>query len=271
MANTQRILTLYFSGTGNTKFIAELFSREMGATCISIEAEVDFVQEIKACDIIAFCYPIYGSRVPRNMREFVARYMGDINGKKIIIFVTQMLFSGDGARVFTDMFWDGAIEVIYAEHFKMPNNVSNVIIFRKQSEKKLRRYVTEAEKKMFEVCRDINSGIVKKRGFSWFSQILGGIQGKSWQGSSKEIYPDTSSVEYKAKTGVKIRRNCNVCNLCVNSCPVYNLANINGKIKPLGNCIVCYRCVNKCPKRAVTVLYHKKPKWQYEGVNRIER
>ena len=261
------MLTLYFSGTGNTKYIAELFSRKMGASCFSIEAEIDFVREIKSHDKIAFCYPVYGSRVPRNMREFVARYMSDLNGKKIIIFVTQMLFSGDGARVFTDMFWDGSIDVIYAEHFKMPNNVSNILIFREPGDKKIQKYLINADEKMSEVCADIKGGVVKKRGFSFFSQILGGIQGKSWQGSSKEIYPDSASLEYKAKTGVKIRKSCNACNLCVSICPVMNLSNLNGKIKQNGNCIVCYRCVNKCPKRAITVMMlNIKPRWQYKGV-----
>jgi len=261
------MLTLYFSGTGNTKFIAELFSRQMETRCLSIEAEADFVREIKSSSTIAFCYPIYGSRVPRNMREFTAKYMSDLNGKKIIIFVTQMFFSGDGARVFTDMFWDNAIEVIYAEHFKMPNNVSNILIFREQSRKKLQKYVTDAEVKMAEVCNDIRNGVVKKRGFSFFSQILGGIQGKSWQGNSKEIYPDPSSIEFKAQTGVKIRKKCNACNLCVDLCPVMNLANVRGKITQRGNCIVCYRCVNNCPKRAITVMMLKiKPRWQYKGI-----
>ena len=102
-------LTLYFSATGNTKFIAEMFSSQMGAYCLSIDDEVDFASFIKANDTIAFCYPIYGSRVPRILREFVIKYMADLTGKKIIVFVTQVLFSGDGARVFTDMFWEGTL------------------------------------------------------------------------------------------------------------------------------------------------------------------
>jgi len=265
------MLTLYFSGTGNTKYIAELFSRNMNASCFSIEEEINFVQEIKSHDTIVFCYPVYGSRVPRNMREFTAKHMSDLNGKKIIIFVTQMIFSGDGARVFTDMFWDGSIEVIYAEHFKMPNNVSNILIFREQSAKKLQKYIINAEVKMSKVCENIKNGIVKKRGFSFFSQLLGKIQGKSWQGNSKEIYPAPASIENKAKTGVKIHKPCNTCNLCVNICPVKNLINVNGKIKQNGNCIVCYRCINKCPKKAITVMLPLKPTWQYKGINEIVR
>jgi len=67
---------LYFSGTGNLKYIAELFCNVMNthfsqsAQCCSIEEKLDFEQLISSHEIIGFCYPIYGSRVPRIMREF---------------------------------------------------------------------------------------------------------------------------------------------------------------------------------------------------------
>ena len=261
------MLTLYFSATGNTEYIARIFSREMGGVCLSIEAEHNFTAEIKAHDTIAFFYPIFGSRVPRNMREFVARHMSDLNGKKIIIFVTQMLFSGDGARVFTDMFWDGAIDVIYAEHIKMPNNVCNIPIFRKRSSKSIIRSAKKAEAKMQRVCNDIKNGIVKKRGFSRFSQFLGSLQGKAWQGDSKDVVPGKFSIEHMAKTGVKIHKDCTVCNVCVKICPVKNLANEKGKIIQKGNCVVCYRCVNHCSQRAITVMMLRiRPRWQYKGI-----
>ena len=260
------ILTLYFSATGNTEYIATLFSKQMNATNLSIEADADFTSALKAHDTIAFCYPIYGSRVPRNMREFVAKYMSDINGKKIIIFITQMMFSGDGARVFTDMFWDGSIEVIYAEHFNLPHNVGNVPILWKPSKKSIQRQFKRAEAKMLRVCDEIRNGIVRKRGFSRFSQFLGNIQGKPWQGDSRDINPSRLSVEHRAKNGVKIHKNCTSCGLCVNICPMKNLEHEQNQIATKGNCIVCYRCVNQCPHKAITVMMlHIRPRWQYKG------
>jgi len=263
------MLTLYFSATGNTEYIARVFSRQMDAVCLSIEMEHNFTDEIKAHDTIAFCYPIYASRVPRNMREFVAKHMSDLSGKKLIIFVTQVMFSGDGARVFTDMFWDETIEVTYAEHFYMPNNVNNIPILWRPRDKSIQRRFKKAEAKMMRVCDDIRNGIVKKRGFSRFSQFLGSIQGKLWQGDSREIEPRKFSAEHRAKTGVKIHRNCTACNVCVKICPMKNFANEQGKIIPGGNCIVCYRCVNRCPHRAITVmLLPFKPRWQYKGIEK---
>ena len=256
------LLTLYFSGTGNAEYIAKLFSHKMGARCLSIEASEDFTGELKSHDTIVFCYPIYGSRVPRIMREFVVKHMADLSGKKLAIFATQWLFSGDGARVFTDMFWEGTIEVIYAEHFNMPNNVSNMPFLGRASKRRIAKYKRNAETKMDRVCSDIKQGIVKKRGFSRFSKWLGNIQGKWWQGDSKEPY-EVSGMEHKAKSRVKVHDGCTACNLCVSICPMKNLANRGGAITHSGNCTVCYRCVNRCPKQAITVLFHRKPRWQY--------
>jgi hypothetical protein len=69
------MLMLYFSGTGNSKYIADTFSRHMDAKCHSIEEQLDYGQLLVSEETIAFCYPIFGSRVPRIMREFVAQHI----------------------------------------------------------------------------------------------------------------------------------------------------------------------------------------------------
>lgn len=264
------MLTLYFSGTGNTEYIAGLFSREMGVKCLSIEAAVNFTAEIKAHDTIAFCYPIYGSRVPRVMRKFVAKYMSDLIGKKLIIFVTQLMFSGDGARVFSDMFWEDSVEVVYAEHFNMPNNVCNAPMLKHASSRRIQKYMKKAETKIVCVCKNIRKGIVKKRGFSRFSQWLGNIQGKRWQGDSKNPSPQ-QSIEERAKSGIIIHSQCNACGVCVKICPMKNLASHEGRIQQRNDCTVCYRCVNMCPQKAITVLFHRRPKWQYKGIDTVKQ
>ena len=94
------MLMLYFSGTGNSKYIARQFSSRMGCGCLSIEDNVDFNSLIRKTDTVAVCYPIYGSCVPRIMREFAKAHSEALKDKKLIIFCTQMMFSGDGARAF---------------------------------------------------------------------------------------------------------------------------------------------------------------------------
>jgi ferredoxin len=263
------MLTLYFSGTGNTKYIAELFSRKMDAACFSIEAAADFSAEIKRHDTIAVCYPIYGSRVPLIMREFVAKHIADFKGKKLIIFVTQLAFSGDGARVLTDLFPLNHIEVIYAEHFFMPNNISNTFFLRQRSDKSYAKKARKADRKMDRVCHDIRNDKVKQRGFSAFSKLIGKIQGKPWQGDSRNPSATKGTMEYKAKHSVVIGAECNACKICVKCCPMKNFSHPtcvdSTQVETKNNCTACYRCINLCPKKAISVWFSRKPTWQYKN------
>lgn len=249
------MIMLYFSGTGNSKYIANLFTQKIDGECYSIEEQIDFEKEIQKHDTIAFCYPIYGSCIPRIMREFVAKYVENLKGKKLIIFCTQLMFSGDGARAFTDLLPNGYGEVVYAEHFNMPNNICNTKFFKIKNGEQINKFLKEADKKMNRVCDDLKQGKVKKRGFNKFSSFLGKSQSGHWP-----------QIEEKNRSSVKIDDDCINCNLCVKICPMKNLTPSDEGIIQNNNCIICYRCVNACPKKAITALIHKKPKKQYKGI-----
>jgi len=246
---------LYFSATGNSKYIAELFSRSINAMCHSIEEDVDFDNLIISEDIICFCYPIYGSRVPRLMREFAATHMQSLKNKKLIIFCTQMYFSGDGARALIDIFPHSFAEVIYAEHFLMPNNVCNVFITPLPGKKTIQKYLLRANARMQTVCADITNGVIKKRGFNPFSRALGLIQGTFFPG-----------IERWALGRVWVDNDCNECLLCVSICPTNNFEYNKTAIETKNNCMMCFRCINKCPQKAIAVSLRGKVKKQYTGV-----
>jgi len=247
------MLIFYFSGTGNTKYIAEMFAEKMGAEPHSIEEKIAPSALISNHDTIAFCYPIYGSRVPRIMRDFVTSIRPELKDKKIIIFCTQMLFSGDGARAFTDLFTPEKIDVIYAEHFSMPDNICNFAPLPLASKKSHKRYKLRAERKMNTACENIKNGVIKKRGFNTISKALGLLQGV--------FLP---KMEERARKDVRINQDCNRCKICVSVCPMNNLTKADKKIQQNGNCTLCYRCVNLCPQKAITVFVHGKVKKQYK-------
>ena len=249
------MIMFYFSATGNSKYIAELFCRHTGSACHSIEEKTDFNELMASEDIIGFCYPIYGSRVPRLMRDFVATHTQSLENKKIIIFCTQMGGSGDGARVLTDILSCTDSDVIYAEHFLMPNNVCNLFILPLAGAKTTQWYLKNAQKKMRAVCADIRNGVVKRRGFNPVSRALGLIQGSFMPG-----------IERRAKNKVWISEDCDRCGLCVSICPMGNFECSNGKVETKNNCMICYRCINKCPQKAIAVFLRGKAKKQYEGV-----
>ena len=248
------MLILYFSGTGNSKYVAEFFAAHMGAACHSIEEDLDFSRMISASETIAFCYPIYVSRVPEIMREFVSAYANELKGKRVIIFCTQHVFSGDGARAFLDLLPRDHIKVQYAEHFLMPNNISNLFFYPSTSERKVNIYAEKTRLKMEKVCQDIKGGRIKKRGFSAGSRALGAIQAVFLRPTEK-----------LAKRKIFLSKNCNFCGLCAKVCPTENLLFAEERITHQHKCTMCYRCVNDCPQKAISIILPGKVRRQYRA------
>lgn len=254
MKEVGTMLTLFFSGTGNSKFAAELFAAEMGGECLSIEADAGFSSLLMAADAVAFVYPVYASRPPRILREFILEHKSGLADKKLVILCTQMGFSGDGARCLTDLFDKNAYRVLYAEHLMMPNNINNLAIFPRTPEARVTKLKERAKNSVRRVARNIRVGVVKKRGFSLFSRLLGLLQGAF-----------APRIERMAMDAVTVGEECTGCGLCAERCPMRNLVMENGKAAAQGNCTGCYRCINLCPAKAIRIYMKKRVKWQYHG------
>ena len=248
------MLTLYFSGTGNTKYAAERLSEILAFKCHSIEEDIDFEQIIGEHFRICVCYPIYGSRMPRIFKEFVMKHQKLLKGKEIIILITQLIGSGDGARAFVDVFPKNHFSVIYAEHINMPNNVCNFFLLPLKNGAENHKMLKRANAKIDKTCKNIKNGKVIKRGFNLISRMFGLMQG---------IFENQMNERGKK---IRIDGDCNACGLCADICSMKNLNLSIGKIKHNDNCTICYRCVNKCPMNAITTFFHSKPKKQYQGL-----
>ncbi len=244
------MVVIYFSGTGNTRFIAKRFSREMGCDSYSIEEDVDFGKIISESDTIALCYPIHFSQAPLFFMDFIKKHKKQFKGKKIISLCSQQFYSGDGARSIVDLLED--VEVIYAEHFNMQNNITCMPTYYKLTKINNKRCLKHTCKKIKKISKDINNKRIKLKGFNEFSKSLGKTQHLS-----------SESLENKQKKAVKIRETCVLCEKCVKRCPTCNLAVNNNKIVSSNKCTFCMRCVNICPKKSISVLLHGDVKEQY--------
>lgn len=249
------MIMFYFSGTGNSRYVAELFSKNMGAACHSIEENLDFESLIRAEDVVGFCYPVYFSGVPRIMREFAAQQMEALEGKKVIIFCTQLWLSGDGSMKFAMLFPKNHIDVIYTAHFFMSNNMNDLPLFPMASERRIAKSQLRVQAKMETVCRNIRGGIVKKRGFSIPARIVGLFQ-----------FTSVDAIERRANRAVSIDSDCTKCGICVKICPMDNFSIDDAGVRHNHNCTICYRCINACPEKAITVLLSGKIKKQYRGI-----
>ncbi len=250
--------TIYFSGTGNTKFVAKRFSQRMNCSCYSIEDSVDFSHIISNSDVITLCYPIHHSTAPVAYKKFIVKYQKEFTNKAVVILCTQQFFSGDGAYNITKYL--PMVQVLYADHINMPSNIGNIPVYSKLTKGSLKRGVRRANKKIDKAVSRISKGKLYTRGFSRFGHWLG----KS-QNMNEELYMSG------AKENVRIQESCVLCKKCISLCPTNNLAIEDGSIVNAGECTFCWRCVNTCPVQAITVGgLHKESAFQYYVMDEVD-
>ena len=64
------MIGIYFSGTGNSKYAAELFCKEYENEALTYSIEdADALKAITELDLIVFAYPVQFSTVPKIMRD----------------------------------------------------------------------------------------------------------------------------------------------------------------------------------------------------------
>jgi NAD-dependent dihydropyrimidine dehydrogenase PreA subunit len=250
------MIVLYFSGTGNTEYAAMCFAKAMVCDCVSIEDEIDFKVLLDKHETLAIFYPIYGSAVPMIMRRFVNKYQSEFKGKQLIIFCTQVMFSGDGARAFTDLLKETPHQVIYARHLNMPNNISNLWLLPVKNHPAIDNQLLKVRKQIQRDVQAIHNGNIRKVGFAFISKWLGFLTQRYF----------FQLIEKKAQKDVRIQKTCIHCGLCVKICPMNNLIQDSIGIQQKGQCTLCYRCVNQCPKGAITVLLHNSVRQPYHGI-----
>ncbi len=269
---TAHWLTLYFSGTGNTKYVAKKFSQLTGSACYSIEeswapreaqqeapqdAPRNFANMIQQAEVITLCYPIHHSTAPVIMKKFVMAHSATFAGKKVIILCTQQFYSGDGAHNITKYLSD--VEILYAEHINMPSNIVNLPVYSQLTKGNVQKRIKLADKKLARIVADIKAGKVHTRGFSRVGQALGKLQ----NGNEKTYMSG-------AKEDIQVTKSCILCKKCVKLCPTHTLEVKNGTIVGKGDCTFCWRCVNICPVQAITVNLHGKPRYQHYIVDQVE-
>lgn len=243
---------IYFSGTGNTKVLAEELGKNLNIKPVSIEENIDFEKFLDKLDRIVIMYPIYFSVPPIILRDFIKKYEKYFENKEIISIASQMIYSGDGGRVIED-FLPESSKLVDINHINMPNNIPNVPLLPVSPDFGNKNKTRKGLLKIKYIGNNIKNGIHRRRHSSNLAIKMGEFQRVGGLKNEKE----------KQKK-VFVNNNCISCGICEKVCPVNNF-HIEEKAVPEGHCVLCLRCENKCPTKSIHVLIDKDFKRQYKG------
>ena len=239
---------IYFSGTGNSKYAAELFCKEYDkeAGVYSIE-DTDALTAITEADFIIIAYPVQFSTVPKIMRDYITEHNELWMNKKVFIIATMGLFSGDGSGMLGRILKKCGAKVTGGLHLKMPDSIADEKALKRPLEKN-KELVKQAEQKIKESVKRLKAGNPTQEGIGALYRMAGFLGQRAYFGHKTRRYSSKLKVDTDKCIG---------CGICEKLCPMKNISINEQKAVSGDRCTMCYRCINKCPGQALTLLGKK--------------
>lgn len=247
----KKIAILYFSGTGNTKYIAE----KMKEAAIEKNYEVDLINIEKdkmapsEYEHIVIGGPVYVERYPEILLKYIESNLGNYKGT-CMLFSTQAfdghnpVFKHAGKRL-------KKLNITYSNYLPMPNNFYN-FMFKRYPEDKQAELINSSSVQAQKMVLDFLDGKTNSFDIPNSRVILAEM-------AYKFTYPFLRKFLMR---NLDIDRNkCVKCKICERFCPA-KCIRVSPKLKINNNCTFCQRCLNNCPKNAF--LYKGKPMSQYK-------
>lgn len=248
----------YFSGTGNTLYIAKELAALLGGELVPITSTVGADRICPEADIVGIVYPVYYGGLPQVVHDFTKKLGGLKN--KYIFAVSNY----GGSHGFSVMMLEkyvaaagGILAAAYGIH--MPQNA-----FRKFWENN-GRIVAGSKKR----CRVIagNTNLGKKNIRKLFLPRLMPALHKWFVPLYKKDLSERNGMPVGSEMDVLVRASdktyktnekCTSCGLCEKVCPVGNIAIFEDRPQWHGRCENCLACYSWCPTRAIEGSVAKK-------------
>ena len=265
-----RVGIFYFTGTGNTEFVArelqaafgpenptDLFNIEMDVESgISTQRHKEHKEVAPALferfDLLVFGAPVYGFAIPAPFDRFLRR-LPHLPGRKAFLYLTM----GGGALAALhhplSLLRRRGFDVIRATLFQTP---SNVFLSGRNDAGYVYRLLwyteTQDPARMLELCRarvreEVTAVMTGERripGSTFPARIA------SWAGRVAIL-----SSGWQMKLVQHANRQCNRCGICIRSCPQENIRLTAKSVRFGWRCAMCYRCINICPKHAIRLRF----------------
>ena len=232
--------TLYFTGTGNSLYVA----KQIGGQLLSIPQLIKDNTLSITDDVVGIVYPCYGFNVP----DYVADYLRKAQIQAEYIFAV-MTYAGDafgGVRHMEKILAGVSIPLDYGNEIIMPNNY---LIGNDLSEQ-----VTEAESarinaELSAIARDIH----ERKKQTLHKGILSEATSAAMRGLMKAM-----GMTKNADKSFTVNDACNTCGTCTKVCPLKNITVSDaGRVEFHHHCTFCTACINYCPQNAI---HHKREK-----------
>ena len=241
-----RHMIFYYSGTGNSLWVAKELGKYQNEMLIDIAREMQKNQEEYVYDLgrkekIGFVFPTYSWAPPQIVENFIKKVK--FNGYRqhyLFSVYTCGTDTGCMSKYLDNMFKDKKMEIYYTTFIKMPENF--ITMFDLDSTLLRNRKLEEAQKSIVRINEQI-----KDRQLHAFDKDKYTIMDYFKTYIVKRLFYICCMGTSKFNVDSK----CNSCGLWVKVCPYKNIELYKGRPMWSQHCTKCMACICRCPQEAI--------------------
>lgn len=229
----------YFTGTGNSLWVAREAGRKLGQPVESIVRLKGQARIVCEDHVVGFVFPTYMMDIPWIAKEFLMKLSV---GKEAYTFVVMTSSNGASGKAFESV--NRALAVCGGRlkagfDLKMPGNC--LISSDAENEKRL----SNAPKALGQILETVAAG----------RENFAGRKGAAEAGfvENSYFYGEHSLKRLTFMKQFTVTDACNGCGLCARLCPVGCISIKEGRAVHSGQCAACYACMHWCPTNATRV------------------
>ena len=238
-------MILYFSATGNSKFIAEELAARTGDETLNLLKRIkekDY-SPIESQKPFVICVPVYVCEMPTFINELIKKT--EFKGNKNVYFVfTSGGYSGICSTLAKRMVRKKGLNYMGSADFKMPRNYIANDTYPELSIEEIKGRIDTSYKLVPEIAEIISSDqkLIKRSKHVWLFELI--------------ITLPFTPVWTRIKQGVKkfrIEDKCIGCGKCERLCPCNVIKLDDNKIPhwDATMCAHCMSCIQNCPTEAI--------------------
>ena len=236
-------MILYFSGTGNTRFIAQELSRQLSDTALNLLERIrqkDFTPIASEKPFI-ICCPVFVCEMPRFFSSYIRKV--PLTGSKDVYFVfTSGGYPGVSSYLAKDISRLKHMNYKGCAEFKMPRNYIANNSYPELETDEIEKRIRDCHDRIPSVTDAILKGEKLKPRHVWLFEILIALPFNPWWCHHKQGIRD-----------FRITDKCISCGKCEKLCPV-NIIHRDENGKPVWEgtrCAHCMSCIQNCPTEAI--------------------
>lgn len=248
-------MIFYFSGCGNSKYVAEALATQLNNTLVFIpEAarENHYEFNLTADERLGFVFPVYAWAPPKLVLDFIQKLRLTAKPEYVYFACTCGDECGHTEKIFRKAIEEKGWELSACFSMKMPETYIGMPGFKLDTEENAKKKIEAAEVTMERnipriANRDRFSDMIKGKA-AWLKSYM-------INGSFNKFATDDRKYRSTEK--------CIGCGKCVQVCPLQNITLTEGRPKWNGHCTMCMACYHHCPTNAIQYGKGTEGKGQY--------